>query len=247
MPATIKNHAGIRRFVRGYTRPPEDTWGLGLDLGQRHDHSAFAALEVGWTNLGRCPTDYSQLYQPHLILRQLHRFPLLTSYTAVHENVIHRISALPCPDGRSQLAIDAGGPGPAMVERIRGAVPKGCHVRPVIVTGGKGKNTLAGGYTGIPRASLISRLILTMSTGAFIAYDNLPNWDLFEEELVSLSGTNSHPQGTEAHDDLVVAVALAVDLIVATVPELAVISGSLDASSDDDSLPPFGFIDKPLF
>ncbi len=68
--------AGMINYIRGATVLPEPKLYDGLDLGQRFDHSAIAAVELSWCHRGQDLASYAQQYQPQLKLTKLHRFPL---------------------------------------------------------------------------------------------------------------------------------------------------------------------------
>lgn len=119
-----------------------------------------------------------------------------------------------------ELIVDAGGPGPPVVDRLRNSLASNIQLKPVIITGGKGQNTLTGGYTGVPRRSLISTLLMTMTVGSLVVDEGLPNWDKLVDELVELSAETTHPMGGAMHDDLVMALALAVYAAVRDTPSL---------------------------
>lgn len=237
MSANYANGAGLLAFVPGRTLTPEPRWYLGLDLGQRRDHSALAAVELCWHHRGRCPVTYANLFQPEAAIRSLNRFPLGTSYEDLFQLVSQSLTRR---YQNAELVIDAGGPGPPMVDRLRQTLPNGVNLRPVIITGGKGQNTLTGGYTGIPRRSLLSALLLTIGNHAIICEDSVENWDLFEEELIELNGDNTHPESGKGHDDLVMAVALALNAAIRDTPIL--LPGSKEREESK-----FGFVGKRLF
>ncbi|MBL8236271.1 MAG: terminase family protein [Bryobacterales bacterium] len=209
--------AGIMSYVRGATVIPESKVYYGLDLGQRFDHSAFVAVELAWRHRGKDPVHFSERYQPELKITALTRFPVGLDYGKVHQMVL---AALPSAPRKARLVIDAGGPGPPVVDRLRSALPAHIELKPVIITGGKGHNTLTGGYTGIPRRSLISTLLMAMVAGTLIVEEGLPNWGQLVDELVELSAETTHPIGGAMHDDLVMALALAVSAAVRDTPSL---------------------------
>lgn len=235
---TNANRAGLLTFVPGATRSPEPKRYSGLDLGQRHDHSAHADLELFWHDKGVCRVTYARLFQPEIAIRSLHRFPLGTSYETVVDETVNRLAIRPW---KSELVIDAGGPGPPIVDRLRKTLPRDVRLSPVLITSGKGQNTLTNGYTGVPRRSLLTNLLLTMAQNAIYADEGLPNWKTFEEELINLRGDSTHPSGNQAHDDLVMAVALALSSALRDAPFL------LPAAADAATSTRYGFIDKPLF
>ncbi len=235
----FENAAGLVSFVPGRTRNPEPKDYNGLDLGRRKDHSALAGLDLLWSRRGHCPLTYAHLYQPRLHIRYLTRFPLGTDYDDLHTLVSRRLELR---SRKQELVIDAGGPGPPIIDRLRNTLTANVSIRPVFITGGKAENTLSGGYLAIPRRSLISTLLLTIDAHSITCDEDLENWDLFEQELIELRGDTSHPGTSNGHDDLVIALALAVYAAVRDTPQL------LPASEEKKYQGPrFGFVDKPLF
>ena len=142
MPSTLT--AGTLRFVRHATRYPGPLWYLALDAGQRRDHSALAVLCLYWTAQGQCRTTYEYLFEPNLEIRYLKRFPIGLSYEKLYEMLKDRLQEFDptLPLNAKQLIIDAGGPGPPLVDRLRANLSRHVTIKPVIITGGKGANTL---------------------------------------------------------------------------------------------------------
>ncbi|MBL8239318.1 MAG: terminase family protein [Bryobacterales bacterium] len=209
--------AGIVNHLRGAAAIPAPRKYIGLDLGQRFDHSAIAAIEVTWRHLGHDPYLFTEQYQAQMRITSLHRFPVGLSYEKTYELVMQRLTQ----EHRSlELIVDAGGPGPPVVDRLRASLPGHIVLKPVIITGGKGRNTLTGGYTGIPRRSLLSTLLMSMTVGSLTCDEGTPGWETFVGELVELSGATTHPAGGAMHDDLVMAVTLAVNAAVRDSPSL---------------------------
>lgn len=201
------NKAGILKFVPGHTLTPVNRTYHGLDLGHRHDHSALAEIEVQWNLLGRCATTWANLYQPEVELKRILRFPLGTPYDHVIEMVTSQLSR--SASNKDILSVDAGGPGVPVVERLRQTLFGKAIVRPVLITGGRGQNTQTDGYTGVPRRTLISNLLIAISANTLYAQPGVENWKLFIEEMAELRGDTTHPSGSRHHDDTVMAVALA--------------------------------------
>ena len=209
--------AGMINYVRGATVLPEPKLYDGLDLGQRFDHSAIAAVELSWCHRGKDGATFAERYQPQLKITKLHQFPVGLDYNDVYKIVT---DSLATEHRKVELIVDAGGPGPPVVDRLRNSLASNIQLKPVIITGGKGQNTLTGGYTGVPRRSLISTLLMTMTVGSLVVDEGLPNWDKLVDELVELSAETTHPMGGAMHDDLVMALALAVYAAVRDTPSL---------------------------
>ena len=64
----------IRRIASPRPIAPPNQWFLGLDFGQRQDHSALAALELTWNFVDRCPLYLTYGYTPKIIIRRLRRY-----------------------------------------------------------------------------------------------------------------------------------------------------------------------------
>ena len=220
MPSTLT--AGLLRFVRHSTRFPATLWYLALDAGQRRDHSALAVLYLYWIAHGQCRTTYEYLFEPKLEIRFLKRFPIGLSYEKLYELLKDRLQELdPTLKLRAkQLIIDAGGPGPPLVDRLRANLSRHVTIKPVIITGGKGANTLIGGYTGVPRRTIVSNLQLLLAARTLKCDSSLPGWSLLKEELLELSGNDTQPAENSAHDDLVIAAGLAAWAAARDFPEL---------------------------
>jgi hypothetical protein len=202
--------AGTLRFVRHGTRFPGPLWYLALDAGQRRDHSAIAVLYLQWIAQGQCRTTFEFLFEPCLDIRFLKRFPIGLSYEKLYELLKDLLLELDpaLPVQAKQLVVDAGGPGPPLVDRLRANLSRHVTIRPVIITGGRGANTLAGGYTGVPRRTIVSNLQLLLAAGTLKCESTVPGWPLLKEELLELSGADTHPAGS-THDDLAIATGLA--------------------------------------
>jgi hypothetical protein len=236
---TNQNTAGYLHFVRGQTKLPVPRTYTGLDLGQRRDHSALACLNVTWKHIGRCAYAFTELFQPEVTITTLERFPLSTGYEQIFACVMERLRSVDAPQ---ELVIDAGGPGPPMVDRFRAARLFRCAVTPVLLTGGRGQNTLLDGYSGIPRRTLISNVLLAIGAGILSCNLGLRHWSTLENELIELRGDTAEPGDSSGHDDLTIAVALALYAALRDNPYLR--PGAEEIGRQG---PRFGFIDKPLF
>jgi hypothetical protein len=213
--------------VRVRRGKPETSWYIGLDLGQRRDFSALACLELSWFNTGRCPVTFEWMFVPSLVLLALDRFPLGTDYEEIPRMLgrrVEHIDAMPRPYSQGappkHVIIDGGGPGPPVIDRIRRQMRALVTVRPVLITGGKGQSSLTDGYTGVPRRVLISDVLLLLSNHTLQLPPDLEHSETLEEEFSNLSGGSSQPVSSNAHDDLVMALALGVWGALKEAPEL---------------------------
>jgi hypothetical protein len=190
-------------------------WLLGLDLGQRHDYTALATIELLWTCTGRRAVSFEHVWQPTLNLCGLRRFPLGTSYAEYPKIVARRIQQVNAAAGRLPFApagiflvIDAAGPGAPIVDELRRA-HLDATIHPMLITGGAAPGYASNGYETVPRRRLISNLILLLHHKVLRWAGQLPLRHLLEKELLGLSGGTTHPAEAGGHDDLVMAVAIA--------------------------------------
>ncbi|MFN0106995.1 MAG: hypothetical protein ACKV2U_33485 [Bryobacteraceae bacterium] len=211
---------GRMRLVRHCAEHPYPKWYFGLDLGQRQDYSALAALELTWSAQGRCPVTFEFQFEPRLEIRFLKRFPKGFCYEDLYHLVEECLRVLAPVTTARELIIDAGGPGPPVVDRLRRNLDSGLIVKPIIITGGKGANTLNGGYTGVPRRTVISNFLLLMAAKSLKCKRDLDGFLLLQEELLELAGESTQPAAKASHDDLAIATGLAAWSAARDVPEL---------------------------
>ncbi len=190
----------------------ESTFFVGVDVGQVQDPTAIAVLErkemAGEWDAGH----WAHRKEIRLRLRNLHRVPLGTSYPEVAARVC-RVTTHAELRGRCRLAVDATGVGRPVVEMIQGMNP-GCRMQPVLITGGA-RETMTGGYHHVPKRDLITRLQILLQQGRLQIAARMKDAAELANEMAEMRVTKT-PSGNEqfaaregAHDDLVLAVALA--------------------------------------
>ena len=130
-----------------------------------------------------------------------------------------------------------------MVDRLRRALKGSTLITPVIITGGKGKNSLTGGYVGIPRRTLVTQLIQMISCQTLRCPRELAGWNEFMEEMLEISADSTQPESRKSHDDLVMSTALAAWAAIRDIPELR--PGANE--SKEGSGPTYGHKNNPLF
>jgi len=184
-------------------------WIHGLDLGQRQDYTAFASLELLWHYKGHNAITFEHVFEATLNLCGLSRYPLGTSYAEYPKLIENRLRHVNAPNGLSvSLVIDAGGPGAPVVDELRRA-HIGATIHPILITGGNSSGHAANGYKTVPRRDLISNLVLLLDHNILRWPETLPLREPLEKELLNLNGGTTHPAEAGAHDDLVMAVAIA--------------------------------------
>jgi len=180
---------------------------VGLDLGQRRDHSAIAVLQ----RIERL-RPYGPSVFHRLLVRHLERVPLGTPYTAVvsrAREIVHH----PPLRGQCALVVDGTGVGAPVVDALR-AARLGCELCPVTITGGDHEHRQDGGW-GVPRRDLIAGLQVLLERGELrIAKALLEAGSLVRELLdmrLTMAGNGRVRLGADGfgeHDDLIIAVAL---------------------------------------
>ena len=180
----------------------------GLDLGQRHDHSAIAVVERN---------DLYRAYETpafhSLTVRHVERAPLGTPYP----RVVARVKAVVrsgLSEGGCVLAVDATGVGAPVVDMLRAAAI-GCEIAAVSITGGDRARYLRGVWN-VPKKDLMGGLQVLLERGELKIARELGQARSLLKELAdvkaAVSGAGRIRMGAEGggeHDDLVVALALA--------------------------------------
>jgi hypothetical protein len=182
----------------------------GLDLGQAADFTALAVLERRYAPDPREPArDLA-----HYDLRQLRRWPLGTPYTTVARDA-RELFAVP-PLAGSTLAVDRTGVGAPVVEMLRQAQINGQLV-PIHITGGQHarRDEESRGWT-VPKVELVSALQVAFQARRLRIARGLREAGTLVRELqdfrVRITAAAHETFGAREgqHDDLVLAVAMAV-------------------------------------
>jgi hypothetical protein len=188
---------------------------IGLDLGQRHDHSALVIVEK--------PFRHALSTMPRTLhVRMAMRIPLGTPYPEVVE-IVRWIVAMAnqrrlADDGLTRLVVDATNLGRPIVDLLRQA-RLDCLLVPVTITGGDRQNRRSGESEAmnVPKQDLIAGLQMALEKGELRLSKTMKELGALKRELMDVR-LNRRPGGTpqfgaEAygqHDDLVIALALAV-------------------------------------
>jgi hypothetical protein len=196
---------------------PKTAWFLGLDLAQRQDFTALATVQLAWTITGHNKATWEQEWTPSLIIRSLDRYELAQSYTAYQDAVQDRVNSIRAFDATSKihLALDAAGPGAPVIDDLRSSNID-ARVHPITITGGAHPAHSTHG-ANVPRRALVSRALLLIERGTLQAQPGLDNWSALREELLRLRAGDSH---SKAHDDLAIALTLAVWQAATHAPEI---------------------------
>lgn len=177
---------------------------VGLDLGQKRDHSAVAVVER---------IEHYRAFQQtafdSLVVGYAERMPLGTPYPRVVERVKELVHSDPLW-GHCCLVVDATGVGAPVVDMLR-AARLGCDLTAVTITGGD----RAAGNGSVPKRDLMSGLLVLLEQGK-LRIGQLREAKQLVRELVDVrvaAGPNGRVRigadGSGEHDDLVIALALA--------------------------------------
>lgn len=184
-------------------------YAVGLDLGQSADPSALIIAE----RLDVEPAEPGARVSERRDVVHAQRWTLGTPYPRIVEDVCDLLAEPALSD--APLIVDATGVGRGVVDLFRDAHRDGRLSRypiPVTITAGE----LANGLH-VPKQDLVSRIQALLQTGRLLLASEMPLRDQLERELAgfsaktSASGRTTYEALTERiHDDLVIALALAV-------------------------------------
>jgi hypothetical protein len=196
----------------------DSTYWVGVDIGQANDPTCIAVCEARtpptlarppWRrNAPEPPPD-----PPVYIVKYLERIRLNTSYPAVVQRIAEVLHD-PQLDGRAHLVLDGTGVGRALVDMTREA-----GLNPLAISIHGGDNVTSDGfYTRVPKRDLAGIVRKLLDTERLKIIESLPEAPTLRRELqnfkVTINPQTAH-DGYSAwregqHDDLVLAVALAV-------------------------------------
>ncbi|MBL8209175.1 MAG: hypothetical protein JNK87_00605 [Bryobacterales bacterium] len=191
LQATRRPLPALDRPVRVY---------LGLDLGQRADHSALAVLYLHQFFTGRIdPGNRAREVQHILQLKTITQIPLGTPYPDIAQMVRHALQHFEV-EGKATLIVDAGGPGLPFIDFLR-TLPLNASLIKLNITGSGAPRNNNGIYQ-VTRAQLLTNLKLLLENRSLY----LPDEDLL---LTELRGLQASFHSEADHDDLVMALSLA--------------------------------------
>ena len=199
---------------------------VGLDLGQKSDPSALAVIELP------DPPRWAQArpVEQGMLGRWVERVPLGTKYPEVVARV-REVVCDPALRGQCALAVDATGLGGPVVDMLR-AAGLGCQMSEVTITGGE--REIQRGLNGfsVPKRDLMAGLQMALETRELRFAKGLREAGALVQELtdmrVMVKGTGRvrvGAVGAGEHDDLVIAVGLAVWLAKRPKPRLNSLCG----------------------
>lgn len=178
---------------------------VGVDLGQSSDYTAIAVVEV---------VGAREELPEALRLRHLERPELGTKYTAITRRIVAMLDRPPLRR-RTALVVDRTGVGAGVCDMLDEALQD--FFTSVVLTGGDVEHH-DGGVFRVPKRDVVTALQLALQAGRLRIAPDLALGDALVEELQGYevkidprTAHDSYEAGRQSpHDDLVVAVALAV-------------------------------------
>ncbi len=210
----------------------------GLDLGQSQDYTALILLDQqrldpdqGKPRMPPTLESYRVVdgrveFVPrpppapvvwHYEVRGIRRYPLGTSYPAIVDDVV-ALGQRPELD-RVELLADATGVGAAIVDMFDRALRNVRSLRgvqPVVITAGHEETRASNGAWHVPKRNLVASVQRVLQEGRIKLPKDKPEAGLLVNELqnyqvkLSDAGHDSYNARQGQHDDLVLALALAV-------------------------------------
>jgi hypothetical protein len=185
---------------------------LGLDLGQAVDFSALVALERRPLEDWEPEADGGRWRHAYEV-RGVKRWSLRTPYTTIADDVVALVDSPPLT--RCTLGVDKTGVGAGVLEIIQNARPN-ATIRPVLITAGHQTLPDGAGWK-VPKLELVAAVTALLDSGRLAIPQSIPLADTLAKELgefrvkVTTAGneTMAADWRTRAHDDLVLALAIA--------------------------------------
>jgi hypothetical protein len=183
---------------------------VGVDLGQAQDYTAIAILE----QLQPKVLTLGQPVEHEYRVRYLHRPPLGTSYIAIVSQVLELLARAPLSPA-TPLIVDKTGVGAAVVDLF---TARGKRPIAVTITGGDSVNRESPHNLRVPKRELAATLSVIYQNRRLQVQERLELAQTLGVELANFKVKINVATGNESfeawreniHDDLVLAVALAV-------------------------------------
>jgi hypothetical protein len=215
MAVTFFDYKGER--YRRVTYAQERRFCVGLDLGQANDPTAIAIVEHHRTPLNDFAVDHdrkvtTQRVEEFFDMRHLERLPLGTTYPDISGYVAGVMARNPLREG-AQLVVDQTGCGRPVCDILRRT---GLRFIAVTITGGDTETRVSHDEWRVPKHLLITSLDAKLATKELRFSEKLKEAAAMKTELqdfrrsISATGFVTFNARSGAHDDLILATALAV-------------------------------------
>ena len=195
----------------GFHHEEEISYVVGVDLGQSSDPTAICVLEHRKTFHHHFTGRRTQL-EERFDVRHLQRLPLGLSYVAQVQEVARLLARPPLANCETELVIDQTGVGAAVADLFDMA---SLHPTRVSITAGSEQTQHGSRRWHVAKQILISILDARLHVGELRFAASLTEAGAMQNELedfrrkVSAAGRYSYEARVGKHDDLVLAVAIA--------------------------------------
>lgn len=191
---------------------------VGLDLGQRIDHTAIVVVEQRIELTGEIDArTYEHKCVRKLVIRMAEQVPLGQSYFRIAE-AVYRLTSAPELKGSDGVttSFDATGVGNGVADILRTRPPYG-RMYPVVFTPGETPH-YKDGYYYEPKNRMMVGLLRALEMDGLCVAADVDGWELLEKELLSMRrlpgnrlnvGAGMRWVSDGKHDDLVMALTLA--------------------------------------
>jgi len=188
---------------------------IGGDIGRVRDHSTKAVVAQQWVTPDPRHLDPTEFIRTFMVV-DLKRYPLMTPYGEVAQDIADTYNHPDMLLAKARYVIlDHTGVGAPVVETVRNLqVP----VIGINITDGNMVTQMSeGAGFNVPKPALVTTLVGLQQSGRLKILDDIEAAMEFKEELSHFSYHTDRARGTtsygtdepSAHDDLVIAVALA--------------------------------------
>jgi hypothetical protein len=192
--------------IGGYYVPieePQQTFVIGLDLGQSKDYTALVILEHVTSGVDE-----------RFLAHKIERFQLGTPYPTIVSEITKLVKQPIFRRSFTTLAVDQTGCGAPIFDLFKQAnLP--CNLTGIHITAGSQVNH-TNGLVYVPKRELVSSTQLALQTGILKISKSLPNAEILIQELlnfqVKISESANDLYGAwreNQHDDLVLALSMA--------------------------------------
>lgn len=185
---------------------------LGVDLGQRKDHTAIVVVEQRVECTGaRDAATFEYVRVRKFVVVRVEQVRLGTRYSSIVDRVETIAAALAGNGATLTIAIDATGLGGVVTEDLRRR-RLGGELLPVVSTGGN-EGRYADGFFMTPKVELMMGLLRAFEVEGLCVAEGVAGWELLEEELMGMRKVTGRAGmkfvSAGKHDDLVMALGLA--------------------------------------
>jgi hypothetical protein len=206
------------RRIERILAQPFSQWVVGVDLGQRNDHTAVCAMHhtrepIDAWDLNENSGELRQKVEERFAVRGLQRLPLGMDYPDQAAKINELLSRPPLR-GYADMVIDDAGVGAPVGDEF----VKRWGVKPVRVTlSGTSTEVTRRKYRSytVPKLLVVSHLDARFNSKELVFADDLPEREAIKDELtnfarhITAAGRSTFEARGSKHDDIVIATGLA--------------------------------------